>query len=51
MSERDVDATRVYEEHLAEVHQPAHWAFLALVLIGGAAVMLGFIAVLGVTTT
>ena len=47
MSERDVDADQVYQEHLAQVHQPAHWAYLALVLIGGAVVMLGFIALLG----
>jgi hypothetical protein len=49
MSEMDVDVERVEREHLQAVHEVAHWAYLAAVLIGGTATMLLLIAVLGGT--
>jgi hypothetical protein len=47
MTEQRVDAERVRQEHLAEVHEPAHWAYLFGVLIGGTLLMLGLVAILG----
>ena len=47
MSEREVDEAQVQREHLDKVNVAAHWAYLLLVLAGGAALMLGFIALLG----
>lgn len=43
MSEKTIDPEAVRAEHLAEVHVPWHWAYLATVLIGGTALMLAFI--------
>ena len=47
MSEKTIDAEAVRQEHLAEVHQPAHWAYLFGMLLGATALMLLFIAWLG----
>ena len=47
MSEKTIDAEKVRDEHLAEVHQPLHWAYLAAVMGGGLLAMLVMIAVLG----
>ena len=47
MSEKTINETQVREQHLAEVHQPAHWLYLAGVISGGAVLMLVFIALLG----
>ena len=47
MSERDVTAEQVRDEHLRDVDERAHWLFLVAVLVGGVALMLGFIALLG----
>jgi hypothetical protein len=47
MSERDVTADQVRDEHLQDVDERAHWLFLVAVLVGGVALMLGFIALLG----
>jgi hypothetical protein len=49
MSERTIDADRVRAEHLDEVHQPAHWGYLLVVLIGGTILMLGLIALISAT--
>jgi TRAP-type C4-dicarboxylate transport system permease small subunit len=46
MDERDVTVEQVEREHLAEVHQPAHWAYLAGVIGFGLVVMLLLIALL-----
>ena len=47
MSEKTIDQEQVREQHLAEVHQPAHWLYRAGVLAGGAVLMIVFIAWLG----
>ncbi len=47
MSERELTEDRVREEHRASVNVPAHWAYLASVLVGGTLLMLGFVAWLG----
>jgi hypothetical protein len=47
VSEKTIDQAQVRQEHLAEVHQPAHWSYLVAVLFGGAVLMLVFIAWLG----
>ena len=44
MSERTIDEDGVRQEHLAEVHQGAHWAYLLGVLVGGGLLMLLLIA-------
>ena len=44
--ERTVDARRVRMEHLDTVNEPAHWAYLVGVLLGGTILMLLMIAVL-----
>ena len=49
MSERDVTEAQVTDEHLADVNVPAHWAYLATVLVGGTLLMLGLVALLGST--
>jgi hypothetical protein len=46
MSERDVTADQVREEHLSGVDARAHWAYLVVVLAGGMVVMLALIAIL-----
>jgi hypothetical protein len=47
MSELDLTEDDVREEHLRAVNQPAHWAYLLAVLVGGTVLMLLFIALLG----
>ena len=50
MSERTIDQEAVRQEHLAEVHQPAHWAYLLGVILGTTLVMLVFVAWLGASS-
>ena len=47
MSEKTIDADQVRDEHLAEVHEPLHWAYMAGVMGGGFIGMLVLIALLG----
>ncbi len=47
MSDEKITETKVRNEHLREISQPAHWAYLFGVLIGGLALMLLLMAVLG----
>ena len=49
MSERDVTEAHIRKEHLAEVDQRRQWAYLATVLLGGTALMLALVALLGAT--
>jgi hypothetical protein len=49
MSEKSVDVGQVRREHLEEVHEAAHWAYLVGILVGGTLLMLLLIAVLGGT--
>jgi hypothetical protein len=44
--EKTVDFDRVRREHLKEVQEPAHWAYLGGVLAGGLVLMLLLIGVL-----
>jgi hypothetical protein len=48
-SDRTVNADRVRHEHLAQVDQRAHWAYLVGVLLIGTLAMLLLIAWLGST--
>jgi hypothetical protein len=50
MSEKTIDQDTVRQEHLAEVHQSAHWAYLFGVILGTTLVMLAFIAWLGASS-
>ena len=50
MSEKTVDQEAVREEHLAEVHQPAHWLYLFGVMLGATLAMLAFVAWLGASS-
>ena len=50
MSERTIDPEAVREEHLAEVHRPAHWVYLFGVMFGATLVMFAFIAWLGASS-
>jgi hypothetical protein len=45
--ELKISEENVYEEHLAAVNVPAHWAYLVGVLVIGLAIMVVFIALLG----
>lgn len=47
MSERTITEEEVRLEHLAEVRQSHHWAYIALVLLGSLALMLLFLWALG----
>jgi hypothetical protein len=49
MNEREVDAERIREEHLAQVHQGVQWAYLLGVILLGTLAMLLLIALLDVT--
>jgi hypothetical protein len=49
MDERDVTVEQVEREHLAEVHQPVQWAYLAGVIGLGLLAMLLLVAVLDAT--
>ncbi len=47
MSDEKITETKVRNEHLREINEPAHWAYLFGVLIGGIGLMLVLMAVLG----
>lgn len=47
MSEKTINEEEVRQEHLAEVNEPRHWAYLASVLAGSMLLMLALIALLG----
>jgi hypothetical protein len=47
MSEKTIDEEAVREEHLQEVNEPAHWAYVAAVLAGSTLLMLVLIAWMG----
>ena len=47
MTEQTVDAEQVRDEHLKEVNEAAHWAYVFVVLVGGTVLMLALIAFLG----
>jgi hypothetical protein len=49
MTERDVNAVQVREEHLAEVHVGAHWLYLVAVPALGLILMLVLLALLDAT--
>jgi hypothetical protein len=49
MSDITINEDEVRQEHMARVHQPAHWAYLAAVIGGGTALMVALIAILGGT--
>jgi hypothetical protein len=49
MSEDKITENKVRTEHLREVNQPAHWAYLFGVLLGGLVLMVLLIALLGTT--
>ena len=46
-----ITEVRVRNEHLREISQPAHWAYLFGVLIGGLALMVLLMAMLGTGTS
>jgi hypothetical protein len=46
VSDKNITETKVRSEHLREINQPAHWAFLFGVLIGGIGLMMVLIALL-----
>jgi hypothetical protein len=46
MSERDIDAEQIREEHLTQVHEGVQWAYLLGVLLLGMLAMLLLIALL-----
>lgn len=45
--ERTLSEDDVRAEHLSEVNEPAHWAYLFAVLIGGTVLMILLIAAMG----
>jgi hypothetical protein len=47
VSERTITEEEVRLEHLAEVRQAVHWAYIAAVLLGGLALMVLFLWALG----
>jgi hypothetical protein len=47
VSDEKITEARVRTEHLREISQPAHWAYLFGVLIGGIGLMLVLMALLG----
>ena len=49
MSDKTIDEETVRREHLEEVNEMAHWAYLVGVLAGGTLIMLVLIALLGST--
>jgi uncharacterized membrane protein YdcZ (DUF606 family) len=51
MDEREISVAEVEREHLEEVNQAAHWAYVVGVLGGSFLVMLAFIAWLGSSAT
>ncbi len=46
MSESTITEDRVRDEHLKSVHVPAHWGYLCGVLLVGALLMIGLIALM-----
>ena len=50
MSDEKITETKVRNEHLREINEPAHWAYLFGVLIGGIGVMLLLMTLLGAGT-
>ena len=46
MSDENITETNVRDEHLREINQPAHWAYLFGVLLGAIAVMMMLMALL-----
>ena len=48
--EADISEDEVWQEHLAAVNVPAHWAYAAAVVVGGFLLMVGLIALLGATS-
>jgi hypothetical protein len=47
VSDENITEARVRNEHLGEINQPAHWAYLFGVLIGGIGLMMVLMALLG----
>jgi hypothetical protein len=47
MSDENISEEKVRNQHLREINQTAHWAYLVAVLLGGLFLMVLFIAVLG----
>jgi hypothetical protein len=47
MSDREITATEVEAEHLAEVHRGRQWAYIIGVIGLGLVAMLGLIALMG----
>ena len=45
--EKTLTEEDVRTEHLGEVNEPAHWAYLFAVLVGGTVLMILYIAALG----
>lgn len=45
--EKTITEVKVRNEHLREINQPAHWAYLFGVLLGALALMALFMALLG----
>ena len=46
MRESEITAEDVEREHLQEVHQGAHWAYMTAIILLGMLAMLGLIAYL-----
>jgi hypothetical protein len=47
VSEAEMDEDKVREEHMKAVNVPAHWIYLATVLLGGFLLMVLLIALIG----
>jgi hypothetical protein len=50
VSDENITEAQVRKEHLQEINQPAHWAYLFGVLIGGIGLMVVLMALLGIGT-
>lgn len=48
-NEKTLTEEDVRKEHLSTVNEPAHWAYLFAVLIGGTVVMILYIALMAST--
>jgi hypothetical protein len=46
MTEEKITEVKVRNEHLGEINQPAHWAYLFAVLLGALALMVLLMAML-----
>jgi hypothetical protein len=51
VSDENITEDKVRNEHLGEINQVAHWAYLFGVLIGGLGLMLLLMAMLGTGTS